>query len=438
MGIIYRVMLRALLAILVTSGVAFAASTADDEIADLARRIQMLSAKESLWPRVDTELRAAELLKDVQPGLSTRFRDDAIRLFTGHQDLAPTTAIVGSLVALAPDRATDIVLSRANRRSSYEDLIAFYLIHNQPTLAVPFAKRAQAEGLRDLAIIRRLAKDLEKTDPVTAAELRAGFASAPNQAPARPAPPQDEISRLIRALKPGLSDAEKRRMIEDALASIKALETGAQQGPISNLMNRVEELKLDRNALEPVAAQFLYVLEHSEENPGDYDWLSALRRQYDLSVGSDNASVRSRDALAELAELVSTDYDFLLYSLDGHPVRLKDQRGKVVLLNFWATWCPPCREEMPLFEKLHREQRDKGLVLLAVSDEEPETVRSFLRQNGYTFPILLDPGRTVFDHYRVQGIPATKILDRTGRLRAEVNEIAEPDLRKLLQVAGVE
>ena len=402
-------MVRLFVTICVTLASVFAASNADSEIADLARRIEMLSAKESVWPRVDTELRAAELLKDLQPAASGRFRDDAIRLFASHKELAPTVAMTGSLVALAPDRATALVLSHTDRRSPYLALIEYYRLHKQPEAADSVRKMADAEGI----------------------ELGRHPA-------ARPAPAPDPIAEQIRAIKPDLPESEKRRMIEDALAHVSALDTAAQQGPIASLLNRVEELKLDREALEPVAAQFLHVLEHSRENPDDYDWLSALRRQYDLSTGGDNASVRSRDALAQLAELVSTDYDFLLDSLDGKPVTLKGQRGKVVLLNFWATWCPRCREEMPMFEKLYRELGSSGFVLLAVTDEEPDVVRSFIKKNGYTFPILLDPGRVVFDHYRVGGIPATKILDRTGRLRAEVSEIAEPELRKLLGAAGLD
>ncbi len=385
-----------------------AASVADNEIADLARRIELLSAKESLWPRVDTELRAAELLKSVQPAASGRFRDDAIRLFAAHNELAPTMTMIGSLTALVPDRATALVLSRANRKAAYQALMTFYRIHNQSDRAAALKKAAEAEGI----------------DVTTRPAAR------------RPAV-ADPITEQIRAIKPDLPDADKRRMIEDTLTRVKALDISAQSGVISRLMNRVEELKLDRAALDPVAMQFLYVLEHGDENPGDYDWLSALRRQYGLSAGGDNASVRSRDALAELAELVSTDYDFLLHSLDGGPVSLKEQRGRVVLLNFWATWCPPCREEMPMLEKMYRELSGRGFVLLAVTDEEPDHVRAFIKQNGYTFPILLDPARGVFDHYRVQGIPATKIIGGTGRLRAEVNEIAEPDLRKLLQAAGL-
>jgi peroxiredoxin len=235
----------------------------------------------------------------------------------------------------------------------------------------------------------------------------------------------------------GLDEAARVLFIEDALAFIRTLQNNDQQVPLTELLDCVEDFRLDREVLESVAKQFLYIVEHTTEAPAGYERLSRMRRQYELSVGSDNASVRARDALAELAALMSTEYDFALASLSGRNITLKQQRGRVVVLTFWATWCAPCINEMPVFEKLYREHRNDAFELLAVSDEPAGIVQAFMKEHGYTFPVVLDPSHIVFDHYRIQGMPATRIIDKTGRLRAESGAITETELNQLLPIAGL-
>src|SRR5262249_21192180 len=106
--------------------------------------------------------------------------------------------------------------------------------------------------------------------------------------------------------------------------------------------------------------------------------------------------------------------DFAVPDLDGQAVRLSNYRGKVVLLNLWATWCPPCREEMPSMERLFRQLRDRGFVLLAVSQDEAgrAAVDPFVRDMGLTFPVLVDPQHQVGDRYQVWGYPESFIIDR--------------------------
>jgi cytochrome c biogenesis protein CcmG, thiol:disulfide interchange protein DsbE len=110
---------------------------------------------------------------------------------------------------------------------------------------------------------------------------------------------------------------------------------------------------------------------------------------------------------------------FSLTGLDGHAVDLATQRGKVVILNFWATWCPPCVEEMPSLERLHRTLGPEGLVVISVSvDEDEATLREFVTKHGVTFPVLRDPSRRVAnDVYRTTGFPETFVIDAAGVLR---------------------
>ncbi len=110
--------------------------------------------------------------------------------------------------------------------------------------------------------------------------------------------------------------------------------------------------------------------------------------------------------------------DFTLPDLGGTRHSLSAYRGKVVFLNIWATWCPPCREEMPSMNRLHRQYRDDGLVVLAVSEDEgaTESVAAFARDLGLEFPILLDPAGELPPRYGVTGYPETFLIDKTGRI----------------------
>jgi peroxiredoxin len=109
--------------------------------------------------------------------------------------------------------------------------------------------------------------------------------------------------------------------------------------------------------------------------------------------------------------------DFAVPDLHGNTVRLSGLRGKVVLLNLWATWCPPCREEMPSMESVWGRLRDRGLVLLAVSeDEEAARVAPFVTEMKLSFPVLLDPRHEVGDRYGVWGYPETFVIDRNGNV----------------------
>lgn len=111
--------------------------------------------------------------------------------------------------------------------------------------------------------------------------------------------------------------------------------------------------------------------------------------------------------------------DFTVPTAGGESFRLSAHRGKVVLLNFWATWCPPCLEEMPALERLYRQQRDAGLVLVALSvDTDPARVTPFVREHGLSFLIGLDPRVQVADRYGVRALPSTFVIDPEGNLAA--------------------
>ena len=110
--------------------------------------------------------------------------------------------------------------------------------------------------------------------------------------------------------------------------------------------------------------------------------------------------------------------DFVVPDLAGQAVRLSALRGKVVLLNLWATWCPPCREEMPSMERLYQRFRGRDFQLLAVSQDEEgaRAVGPFVQTMHLSFPVLVDPEHQVGERYGVTGYPETFLIDRGGRI----------------------
>lgn len=119
------------------------------------------------------------------------------------------------------------------------------------------------------------------------------------------------------------------------------------------------------------------------------------------------------------AEIGRAAPDFVLRRLDGGDQRLSDLRGSVVVLNFWATWCQPCRVEMPEFVRLYDALRDRGLVIVAVDMQEAEEpVQRFVDEFGIRFPVLFDRTGEVGRTYRANKLPVTLIIDRDGVIRA--------------------
>ena len=112
-------------------------------------------------------------------------------------------------------------------------------------------------------------------------------------------------------------------------------------------------------------------------------------------------------------------FDFALDDVSGQRVKLSDLRGHPVVVNFWATWCPPCRQELPALQSAYQRFRDKGVILVGVDlKENAETIQNFTTQFGLTYPLLLDRDGAISERYQVRGIPTTVIVDADGVVRA--------------------
>ena len=137
-----------------------------------------------------------------------------------------------------------------------------------------------------------------------------------------------------------------------------------------------------------------------------------------------NAAAAERPAVAKLlTALNASGYPFAMQppefsgaTADGQRVSLDSLQGKVVILNFWATWCLECRPEMPMFERLHREFGAQGLSVVGINAREGATaVRVYAKELGLTFPLILDPRGTINAAYGVIGLPTTFLIGRDGR-----------------------
>lgn len=143
-------------------------------------------------------------------------------------------------------------------------------------------------------------------------------------------------------------------------------------------------------------------------------------------------------ALPESAAVDSFAPDFELKNLDGETLKLSDLRGKIVLINFWATWCEPCKVEMPLFEERYQ-LAGSDLEILAVNfDESEQEVSQFVDEFNLSFPVLLDPGGEVQNLYRVRGYPTTFVVSEEGIIQYHhIGLFTEGQLDQYLTRLGV-
>jgi peroxiredoxin len=221
-----------------------------------------------------------------------------------------------------------------------------------------------------------------------------------------------------------MPDDQRARTTKDLALRIRQLPIGAGRLSLAqSLANLSTEGDFGRDTLQEVTTTLATAV-HDVPVTDDgatraFASLAQLARYEGMTVDVDAPAYR--EALADVDRLATIRgaADFTLTDLDGHTWTRSTLGGKVVLVNFWATWCPPCRKEMPDLDALAREFGDKGLVVLALSNEPEATVRAFIEAHPVRYPILLDTGGRVSDMLKIDSIPKSFVYDRAGRMVAQ-------------------
>jgi peroxiredoxin len=240
--------------------------------------------------------------------------------------------------------------------------------------------------------------------------------------------PADRLYGVVSLLpREDLTAAERDVAIREVVAQLPALDTSMASFAVIGRLFDHSGVLADTAAFPPlalaVARQFAWLKTCEEpacrELPRAsfvslYAGVASVVREAGVELPARDSSIEARILLRSLMARVSREFDVVLADLDGKRHRLRDLRGKVVLLNFWATWCKPCKREMPALDEMYRAGRDRGLVVLAVTDDDPDAVRELAKKAGYAFPIALDSERKAFEQYSVVGYPSTVVLDRQG------------------------
>jgi peroxiredoxin/outer membrane lipoprotein-sorting protein len=211
----------------------------------------------------------------------------------------------------------------------------------------------------------------------------------------------------------------------------------------THVSGRTEKLWVDQQRYLVLRA------ESSFEQEGIMTHMKILIKRFDVEPPASTAFTFVPDKRAKLVDELNIPgsnprfigkpaADFALKNLDGESVRLSELRGKIIVLNFWATWCPPCRAELPTFNKLAEQFKNKDVVFLGINDEGAGTVRSFNKKNNYTFVTLEDNGDKVHRAYRATSIPSVFVIRKDGIIAKHlIGSRGEDEFLSALQGAGL-
>jgi peroxiredoxin len=237
-----------------------------------------------------------------------------------------------------------------------------------------------------------------------------------------------------------LPDDVRATTTRDLALKIRALPSAPNKLRLAmGLASRATEGDFGHDTLQEVTTTLEMAIK--EQPPSDQDpylELASLVRYEHMNTSLDSPQFTAAMKSLEDQDLERNLVNFTLTDLTGKSWTLQDLKGKVVMLNFWATWCPPCRKEMPDLEAIYTQFSSQGFVILGISDDEPDKVRQFVQQHGVTYPVLLDPGSKVNKLLHIQGIPKTFIYDREGKIVAEsIDMRTQKQFLEMLAVAGL-
>jgi peroxiredoxin len=222
-----------------------------------------------------------------------------------------------------------------------------------------------------------------------------------------------------------LDEASRARTTKDLALRIRQLPaTPNKLGLAGGLTHLATEGDCGRDTLQEVTTTLALSLREQPPARKDtgpnrhYIELAQLVRYEHMKAESSDPQYD--DAMARLASIdeIRKDADFTLNDTEGEEWHMQELRGKVVLVNFWATWCAPCRKEMADLQSLFDKYSPRGLIVLSISDEVAAKIQPFAQGQGISYPVLLDPGGKVHALYHIEGIPRSFVYDRDGNLVA--------------------
>ena len=255
---------------------------------------------------------------------------------------------------------------------------------------------------------------------------------------------EQPIVDQIRTLRK-LDDTVRARTTRDLALQIRQLPVVPNKLRLAEaLANLSTEGDFGRDTLQEVTTT-LATAAHEQPPAGKagepnsvYVELASLVKYEHMHAESDNPQFAEALAKLEADDTKRQTADFTLLDLQGKPWHLRDLKGKVVLVNFWATWCPPCRKEMPDLQALYDKYKDQGFLVLSISDEETAKVSPFIAERKITYPVLLDPGRKINDAFIVEGIPKSFVYDREGKMVAQsIDMRTRNQFQQMLSQAGL-
>jgi peroxiredoxin len=233
----------------------------------------------------------------------------------------------------------------------------------------------------------------------------------------------DQINNLRK-----LDDKTRAQTTRDLALQIRKLPAVPNKlGLAGGLAQLATEGDFGRDTLQEVTTTLDLALREQPPAPNaktgepnhHYMELATLVRYEHMKADNNNPQFTEAMNRLQNIDAARQDADFTLLDIEGRRWHLQELKGHVVLVNFWATWCPPCRKELPDLEALFQKYKGQGFIVLAISDEPEAKVKPFVDAQGINYPVILDPGDKVSELYKIDGIPKSFVYNRDGQLVAQ-------------------